>query len=190
MKKTQKTNGQTAAQIFAAAQPENVQKAGKTRHTLSTFEEAVDKASEKAQRADLFNDMLAEQRGINANCKLFAKFATDSRMLAVIRLAGIKARREDFGKIFTKEFIADNLMPDYGSWRYNSAGVICKVTLPKAAPVIEKYIAAGYEVLTDDSGKNRYLVPSNRLSFQQFVSLVKQAVNNYWKTVREQKQVQ
>lgn len=189
MRKTQKNNGQTAAQIFAAAMPETA-KAGKTRHTLSTFEETVDRESEKAQRADLFDDMLAEQRGINANCKLFAKYAADSRMLAVIRLAGIKVRREDYEKIFSKEFIADNIRADYGSWRYNSAGVICKVTLPKAAPIIEKYLAAGYEVLTDDSGKTRYLVPTNRLSFQQFVSLVKQAVHNYWKTVREQKQVQ
>lgn len=189
MKKNMKTNGQTATQIFAAAMPETA-KVSKTRHTLSTFEETVDRESEKAQRADLFDEMLAEQRGINANCKLFAAHAADSRMLAVIRLAGIKVRRDDFAKIFSKDFISDNLRADYGSWRYNSTGVICKVCLPKSAPVIEKYLAAEYEQLRDESGKTRYLVPTNRLSFQQFVSLVKQAVHNYWKTVREQKQVQ
>lgn len=184
--KKQKQNEQSAAAIFNQAQSE-ISSTKKTRHSLSTFEEVADKATEKATKKSLFEAMLAEQRGLNANCKLFAKFADDSRMLVVIRAKGVKVLPKDFAKVFTAEFICDNLRSDVGGYRYNKAQQICKVTLPKKAETLEDYESRGYESTTNKDGKKTYLLPMSRYTFDQFLTLVKIAVANYWAAVREAK---
>lgn len=181
MKKTNNTNGASANSIFAQAQTPNP-KTKKTRHTLSVWEEKADKDSEKANKASLFESMLEEQRGLNANCKLFAKYANDSRMLSVIRLAGIKARAEDFGMIFTPDFITDNLVQGFGGYRYNSKNQICRVTLPKNPDKVQELEMLCYERTEPNArGVRGFLVPTNRYTFAQFVRLVKVAVENYRK---------
>lgn len=187
MKKAQNT--QTAQQVFNAAQPANP-KQKKSQHNLSKFEEVADKQTERATRRSLFDDMLAEQRGLSANCKLFAKYATDSRMLVVLRSKGVKVLQKDFNTVFTPEFICDNLRADFGLYRYNSSSDICKITLPKKAETAEQYDSAEFEKLTNKDGKTVYLVPMKRYTFDQFLSIVKTAVNNYWQSVREAAQAE
>lgn len=185
MKKTNK-NGQQAMAIFAQGQTENP-KQTKTKHTLSTFEEAIDKATEKATKKALFDDMLSEQRGLNANCKLFAQYATDNRMLVVVRSKGLKVLPKDFAKVFTADFICDNLRSDFGLYRYNTAGAICKVTIAKTEDRVEEYTTKEYQTITNKDGKTAYLVPMHRYTFDQFLSLAKNAINNYWTGIREAK---
>ena len=181
MKKTNKTNGTSANSIFAQAQTPNP-KTKKTRHVLSVWVEKADKDSEKANKASLFEAMLEEQRGLNANCKLFAKYANDNRMLSVIRLAGIKARFEDFSIIFTPDFITDNLVQGFGGYRYNSKNQICRVTLPKNPEKVQEFEMLAHEKTEPNAkGVCGFLVPINRYTFAQFVRLVKVAVENYRK---------
>lgn len=186
MKKTNKTNGQSANTIFAEAMVANP-KQTKTKHTLGTFEEAIDKATEKATKKSLFDDMLSEQRGLNANCKLFAQYATDSRMMVVVRAKGLKVLPKDFAKVFTADFICDNLNDDSGIYRYNGKNEICKVTLAKTGKRVEEYTAKEYQTLTNKDGKTAYLVPMTRYTFEQFLTLAKCAINNYWTAIREAK---
>lgn len=186
MKKTNKNNGQSAMAIFAQGQTENP-KQTKTKHTLSTFEEAVGKATERATKKSLFNDMLSEQRGLNANCKLFIQYATDTRMLVVVRAKGLKVLPKDFAKVFSTDFICDNLRSDFGLYRYNTAGEICKVTIAKTEERVEEYTAKEYQTITNKDGKTAYLVPMHRYTFDQFLSLAKNAINNYWTGIREAK---
>ena len=183
MKNTKKTATATATATayatFAQAQTSNP-KQKKTRHTLSVWEEKVDKDSEKARVASMFEAMLEEQRGVRANCKLFASYAKDSRMLSLIRLKGIKAREEDFLTIFTPEFISENIEEGFGRYRYNSAHTFCVVTLPASDEKREEYESLGYEKTEPNkAGKFGYLVPRTKYTFLQFTALVKQAVENY-----------
>lgn len=186
MKKTNEANGKSAMAIFAQGQNENP-KQTKTKHTLSTFEEAVDKATEKATKTALFDDMLSEQRGLNANCKLFAQYATDIRMMVVVRAKGLKVLPKDFAKVFSTEFICDNLNTASGVYRYNTTGEICKVTLAKTEERVEEYTSKEYQTITNKDGKTAYLVPMHRYTFEQFLTLVKCAINNYWTAIREAK---
>ena len=186
MKKTNKNNGQGAMAIFAQGTTENP-KQTKTKHTLSTFEEVVDKTTERATKKALFDDMLAEQRGLNANCKLFAQYSTDARMLVVVRAKGLKVLPKDFAKVFSTDFICDNLRTDLGLYRYNTAGKICKVTIAKTEERVEEYTAKEYQTITSKDGKTAYLVPMARYTFDQFLSLAKTATSNYWAAIREAK---
>lgn len=186
MTKTNKTNGQSAMAIFAQAATKKP-KHTKTKHTLSTFEEAIDKATERATRTSLFADMLSEQRGLNANCRLFAQYATDARMMVVVRAKGLKVLPKDFAKVFTADFICDNLQADFGLYRYNDQNQICKVTLAKTEERVEEYTSKEYQTLTYKDGRNAYLVPMTRYTFDQFLSLAKTAISNYWTAIREAK---
>ena len=143
----------------------------------------MDKDSEKAKKKSLFEDMLLEQRGIKANCKLFSQYSKDSRMLSVVLLKGVKARKEDFPTIFNAEFIADNLRSDFGLYRYNSKHIICRVSLPKTDEKKTEFDMLGYEKTEPNkNGKFGYLVPHNKFTFDQFCTLVKCAVENYRKS--------
>ena len=186
MKKTKQNNGRNAMAIFAQVTTENP-KQTKTKHILSTFEEAADKTTERATKKALFEDMLSEQRGLNANCKLFARYSTDARMLVVVRAKGLKVLPNDFAKVFTPDFICDNLKTDGGFYRYNEKGEICKVTIAKTEERVEEYTLKEYQTITSKDGKSAYLVPMARYTFEQFLSLVKCAISNYWIAIRDAK---
>ena len=185
---TKKNNNQAGTEVKANNQAQAVFNAGmpdfspkeKPTHTLSKWEEAVDKATFKQMKKDLFADMLGEMRGLAGNCNLFKKYAKDPRLEEVIRNKNIQVHPKDYAKVFIPDFLTSYLKEDRGGYRFNKAGAICRPTLPKKEEVAQVYEAAGYQSYTDKkSGKNVYLVPVSSYTFEQFLTLVKVAVANY-----------
>lgn len=169
----------TASQIFEAAQPEFSPKA-KPHFELSKWEESIDRLTLKQTKRDLFAEMLSEMRGIAGNCKLFTKYAKDSRLELVIRAKNIQAHPKDYSKIFMPEFITAHLAHDRGGYRFNSKEQICKPTLPKKEESSKLFEEAGFESYIDEkTSKTVYLVPVRAYTFEQFLTLVKVAVSNY-----------